>query len=60
MTPSQNWILGSEHELSTSKHRLSTNKHRLSTSEHEQARASTSKFPNFPMLGVSTQISSIL
>ena len=39
MAPSQNWILGSEHELSTSKHRLSTSKHRLSTSEHEQARA---------------------
>ena len=32
----KNWILKSEHELSTSKHRLSTSKHRLSTSEHEQ------------------------
>ena len=36
MTPSKNWILRSEHELSTSKHRLSTSKHRLSTSKHEQ------------------------
>ena len=36
MTPSQNWILKSEHELSTSEHRLSTSKHRLSTSKHEQ------------------------
>ena len=49
MTPSQNWILRSEHELSTSKHRLSTSKHRLSTS----------KVWNFPILGGSSQISPI-
>ena len=36
MTPSQNWILGSEHRLSRSKQRLSTSNHRLSTSKHEQ------------------------
>ena len=39
MTPSQIWILGSEHGLGHGHSRASMSKHRLSTSKHKQARA---------------------
>ena len=54
MTPSQIWILGSEHGLRHGHSWASMSKHRLSTSKHEQI------LGNFPILGVWSQISLIL
>ena len=57
MTPSQIWILGSEHGLGHGHSRASMSKHRLNTSNHEQARAN---FGIFQFLGVLSQTSPIL
>ena len=44
----------------TARARPFTGKHEQAEAEHEQARASTSKFRNFPILAVSSQMSPIL